>query len=118
MQKQQLSGTLEEQCEFLYTLAQEKMAEGNYTGATHALKEVVKHAPTFRDAAALLQVAQQRKAEQRKLLLFGIAGALLFTAIGTWLQLGSDLIFIGLIVVGALVGYATGNLVNSFRKSY
>jgi len=118
LQKQQLSGTLEEQCEFLYTIAQEKMAEGNFTGAAHALKEVVKHLPTFRDAAELLQVAQQRKAEQRKLLTFAIVGSLIFTALGTWLQPISDLIFIALIIVGAIVGYALGNLTNSFRKSY
>ncbi|HMN31708.1 MAG TPA: hypothetical protein PKE45_26400, partial [Caldilineaceae bacterium] len=54
MPKQLLTGTLEEQCEFLYTMAVEKMAQGNYTGAVHALKEVVKHAPDFRDAQALL----------------------------------------------------------------
>lgn len=61
MPKQTLTGTLEEQCEFLYQLAQEKMAQGNYTGAVHALQEVTKHAPTFRDAAALLREAKQKK---------------------------------------------------------
>lgn len=116
MQKQQLTGTLEEQCDFLYRLAQEKMAEGNYTGAAHALKEVVRHFPSFRDAAELLQIAQQRKTEQRKLLSYAILGAIIFTAFGTWLQLANDLIFIVLIVVGAVVGYGFGNLNNSFRK--
>ena len=37
MPKQKLTGTLDEQCEFLYGLAITKMAEGNYTGAKHAL---------------------------------------------------------------------------------
>ncbi|MEZ4713267.1 MAG: hypothetical protein R3A44_39130 [Caldilineaceae bacterium] len=116
MQKQQLSGTLEEQCDFLYRLAQEKMAEGNYTGASHALKEVVRHFPAFQDAAELLQIAQRRKTEQRRLLSFAIVGSVVFTGLGTWLQLANDLIFIVLIVVGAVVGYALGNLINSFRK--
>ena len=115
MQKQQLTGTLEEQCEFLYRLAQDKMAEGNFTGAVHALKEVVKHSPSFRDAAVLLQVAQQRKSEQRTLLFFGIAGAIVFTALGTWLQPANDLWYIGLILLGAIMGYGFGNLLNSFR---
>ena len=38
--KQTLIGTLDEQCEFLYDLALEKMDQGNYTGAAHALKEI------------------------------------------------------------------------------
>jgi len=61
MPKQLLTGALEEQCDFLYALAQEKMSEGNYTGAYHALKEVVKHAPQREEAVALLAVAKQRK---------------------------------------------------------
>jgi hypothetical protein len=106
MQRKQLTGTLEEQCEFLYELAQRKMAEGNFTGAAHALKEIVKHVPDYRDAAVLLQEAQQHKAEQRRLLLSALVGAMLFIGIGTLLQLPSDLLFLLLAVVGALVGYA------------
>ena len=116
MKKQKLTRTLEEQCEFLYRLAEEKMAEGNYTGAAHALKEVVRHLPSFRNAAELLQIAQQRKKEQRKLLSFAILGAIAFTALGTWLQLANDLIFIVLIAVGAVVGYGVGNLTTGSRK--
>ena len=61
MAKQALSGSLEEQCEFLYTLAVEKMGDGNYTGAVHALKEIVKYAPDYRDSAELLAEAKRRK---------------------------------------------------------
>ena len=60
MPKQKLTGTLDQQCEFLYGLAITKMAEGNYTGAKHALQEIVKYKPDYRDAAQLLeQVSRQ-----------------------------------------------------------
>ena len=116
MQKQSLTGTLEEQCAFLYDIAVEKMAQGNFTGAYHALKDVVKHAPDFRDAAALLEDATKRKKEQRSLLIFATLGATLAVFAGTLLQLSNDIWFILLVLVGGIVGYALGNLVNSFRQ--
>ncbi len=108
MPKQMLTGTLEEQCEFLYRVAQEKMAQGNYTGAVHALKEIVKYAPDYRDAQALLVEARQRKAAQSALLWWGLAGGALFIGVGTVLQVRHDLIFLLLALVGALVGYGVG----------
>ena len=74
MAKQVLAGTLEDQCEFLYILAQEKMAQGNFTGATYALKEIVKHKPDYRDAATLLAEAKRQKSKQSGLLLSGFLG--------------------------------------------
>jgi hypothetical protein len=115
MPKQLLAGTLEEQCEFLYNLAQEKMAQGNFTGAEYALAEVVKHAPDFRDAQALLAEARARKAAQRRLLIAGILGAILFVGFGTLLELSNDLLLIGLALVGVVVGYGVGNWVESYR---
>lgn len=109
MPKQTLTGTLEEQCEFLYQLAQEKMVQGNYTGAVHALDEVVKHLPAFRDAAVLLTTAKQKKAEQRRLLFAGMGGSLLFIALGTFLQLPNDWAFLAFVFVGALFGFGVGN---------
>src|SRR5215218_105300 len=105
MPKQLLTGTLDEQSEFLYNLALEKMKEGNFTGAVHALKEVVKYNPNFRDAGALLVAAKRRKSEQNLLLVFVFGGAGLFVFIGTLLQLGNDFVFIGLIAAGAIVGF-------------
>jgi hypothetical protein len=116
MPKQLLTGTLDEQCEFLYDLAQEKMAQGNYTGATHVLKEIVKHNPDFRDARAQLAEAKRRKGEQSQLLWFAFGGAALFVLFGTMLQLGNDFFFLALIAVGALVGYLMGNLVRSLHR--
>lgn len=116
MPKQLLTGTLDEQCEFLYGLAEEKMQQGNYTGAVHALKEIVKHNPDFRDAGTFLAEAKRRKAEQSQLLWFSFGGAALFVFIGTTLQLGNDLLFIGLIAAGALIGFIVGNLVRSLRR--
>lgn len=116
MPKQLLTGSLDEQCTFLYTLALEKMQQGNYTGAIYALKEVVKYRPDFRDAAAILAEAKQRKAEQSQLLWFAFGGAIIFVLIGTILQIGNDFLFLGLIVVGALLGFFLGNLVRSFRR--
>lgn len=109
MPKQLLAGTLEEQCDFLYNLAQEKMAQGNFTGAAHALAEVVKYAPDFRDAQALLSEARARKAAQRRLLITSILGAMVFVGMGTLLQVSNDLILIGLALVGAVIGYAAGS---------
>ncbi len=110
MRTEKLSGTLEEQCEFLYQLAQEKAAQGNYTGAAHVLKEIVKHVPDYEDAPQLLRDVQKKKAEQRNLLLMGLLGAALFTGIGTITQVPNDLIFILLAIVGAVVGYIVGSL--------
>jgi hypothetical protein len=116
MPKQLLTGTLDEQCEFLYELALEKMQQGNFTGAVHALKEIVKYNPGFRDAGTMLVEAKRRKSEQTMLLWFVFGGAALFVFIGTLLQLGNDFFFLGLIAVGALLGFFTGNLVRGLRK--
>lgn len=116
MPKQLLQGSLEEQCDFLYSLAQEKMAQGNFTGAVHALKEIVKHAPDYPNAAQLLAEAQQRKRAQTELLWFAFGGAAGFVAIGTSLQVSNDLFFIGLILIGAVLGYFVGNAVQSLRR--
>ena len=117
MPKQQLTGTLDEQCEFLYNLALEKMQQGNFTGATHALKEIVKYNPNFRDAGAILAEAKQRKSEQSQLLWFAFAGGALFVLLGTILQLGNDFLFLGLIAVGTLLGFLVGNFVRSLRRA-
>lgn len=109
MPKQKLTGTLEEQCEFLYQLAQEKMSQGNYTGAVHALEEVVAHAPAFRDAATLLQAAKRKKSEQRRLLFAAMGGSALFIAVGTVLQLPNDWLFLLFAIVGAFVGFGIAN---------
>jgi len=115
MPKQTLPGTLEEQCDFLYNMAQEKMAQGNFTGATYALKEIVKHVPNYRDAAVLLVEAKRHKATQTTLLLAAFVGAALFIGVGTFLQIGNDLLFLLLAVVGAVVGFGIGNFVRSFQ---
>jgi hypothetical protein len=116
MPKQVLTGTLDEQCAFLYTLAQEKMTQGNFTGAVHALQEIAKHAPHFRDVQTLLAEAQWRKAQQRRLLIAGLLGAIVFVGIGSTLRLSNDLLLILLAVVGAVVGYGVGNYLESFRQ--
>jgi len=116
MPKELLSGTLDEQCDFLYELALDKMKDGNYTGAFHALKEVVHHRPDDRAAADALAMAKFKKAEQRNLLLWSIAGGVLFSGIGTWLQLPNDLLLLGLVIIGVLLGYVLANLINSYRQ--
>ena len=116
MPKQLLTGTLDEQCGFLYDLALEKMQQGNFTGAVHALKEVVKHNPGFRDANAVLAEAKRRKAEQNQLLWFVFGGAALFVFLGTMIQIGNDFLFLGLVTVGALLGFFVGNLVRSLKR--
>lgn len=115
MPNQTLTGTLEEQCEFLYNLAVEKMGQGNYTGAVHALKEIVKHKPDYRDAAQLLVEAKERKSEQTFLLLMAVVGASTAVAVGGMLGVPNDLVFLILVVFGALVGYGIGNLIRSFQ---
>lgn len=116
MPKQLLTGTLEEQCDFLFEMAQEKMREGNFTGAYHALKEVVKYAPERKEAVALLALAKERKSEQRRLLLVSLVGAILFIGIGSFARLSNDLWLLALGFVGLLVGYGVGNLLNSLRR--
>src|SRR5262245_216961 len=117
MPKQLLTGTLDEQSEFLYNLALEKMQQGNFTGAVHALKEVVKHNPGFRDADTLLAEAKRRKAEQSQLLWFVFGGAVLFVLIGTVTHISNDFLFLALAVAGALVGFFVGNLTKIWRRS-
>lgn len=116
MPKEILSGTLEEQCEFLYQLALEKMNQGNYTGALHALKEILKYKPDFRDAERLYREVKMRKSEQTFLLMMAFAGAALFVAIGGSIGVPNDLLFLIIVVIGALVGYGIGNLISSFRS--
>lgn len=109
--KRQLTGTLEEQCDFLYQVAQEKMASGNYTGAVYALKEIVKHKPDYGDAAQLLEDARKRKSAQSFRLIISLAGAALFLAAGTFAGLQNDLWLFALAFAGLLAGYIVANLV-------
>ena len=111
-----LTGTLEEQCAFLYQLAQEKSAQGNYTGAVHLFQEIIKHAPDYRDTVQLLAETKRKKAEQRNLLLSGLLGAMLAVGVGTVLQIPNDLLFILLAVVGAVLGFIVGNAFVGRRK--
>ncbi len=117
MPKQLLTGSLQEQCEFLYQLAQEKLAAGNYTGAAHALKEIVHHSPGYRDAAQLLATVKRKKSEQRNLLLLSLLGAIVFVGIGTFSGISNDLILLMLAITGLLVGYGSTNLMRSLRRS-
>lgn len=116
MPKQLLTGSLDEQCEFLYNLALEKIQVGNYTGAAHALKEIVKHNPEYRDTALLLADVKQRKSEQRFLGLMALLGLAVFIVIGSMVGAPNDLVLLVLGVVGALVGYGAGNLIQSVRR--
>ena len=115
MPKQLLTGTLDEQCAFLYDLAQQKMAQGNYSGAAHALEEIVKYAPGYRDAAQLLGDVKRRKREQSLLVIISFAGASLFIAAGTVWGAPNDLWFLGLAVVGALLGFLAGSTFFGWR---
>jgi hypothetical protein len=116
MTKQLLSGTLDEQCEFLYRLANEKMEQGNYTGAIHALDEIVTHAPDYKDAAELLALAKRRKSEHRNLLLWALLGLSIFVVLGSMLGLPNDLYLLIFAVVGALVGYGIGDLAGRYDR--
>lgn len=115
MPKTLLTGTLEEQCAFLFNLAQEKAAVGNYSGAKHALKEILKYAPDYPGAADLMEKVRKGKQEQNMMLAFVFGFAILAVAVGTWMQVPNDLWFIGLIVVGAVTGFLVGNAVMIFR---
>lgn len=115
MPKQTLTGSLDEQCEFLYTLAIEKMGQGNYTGAVHALQEIIKYKPDYRDVVQLLAEAKARKSEQTFLLLSAVVGAVIAVGIGGMIGVPNDLIFLVVVVIGALVGYGAGNFIQSFR---
>ena len=116
MPKELLTGTLDEQCDFLYQLALEKMQQGNYTGATHALAEIVKHLPDYLDAAEMLQEAKRRKAEQRALLLWSSLGLAAGAAVGSMLGLPNDIYLLLFAVIGAVAGYGAGNLIGSYRR--
>ena len=116
MPKELLSGTLDEQCDFLYQLSLEKMQQGNYTGAAHALAEIVKHSPDYRDAAELLHEAKRRKAEQRALLLWSSFGLAAGVAAGSALGLPNDMYLLVFAVIGTVAGYGIGNLIGSSRR--
>ena len=113
MAKKQLTGTLEEQCSFLYQLAQEKMASGNYTGAVYALKEILKYKPDYGDAPQLLEKARRHKKAQSFRLIISLVGAILFVGIGSTAGLRNDLWLFALAFSGLLVGYVVANLVRS-----
>ncbi|MCY3897065.1 MAG: hypothetical protein OXF86_00735 [Caldilineaceae bacterium] len=111
MAKKQLTGTLEEQCSFLYQVAQEKMEDGNYTGAVYALKEIVRHKPDYRDAAQLLEQARRHKKAQSFRLIISLTGAALFVGIGSTAGVPNDLWLFVLAFAGLLLGYAVANMV-------
>jgi hypothetical protein len=115
MPKQKLTGTLEQQCEFLYGLALTKMAEGNYTGAKHALQEIVKYKPDYRDAQQLLEQVSRKKSDQSFLVVMAFVGAAVGVAVGSLGKLGNDLVLLVLAGIGALLGYGAGNYIRSFR---
>ena len=92
------------------------MAQGNFTGAVHALKEVAKYKPGDKNVQALLAEARRRKTAQSTLLLFAFLGAVLFIGVGTITRLSNDLLFILLALAGALVGYLVGNVVLNRRS--
>lgn len=115
MRKQELTGTLEEQCETLYQIALEKMEQGNYTGAYHALKDINKHKPDFRDVKRLFAEAKAKKSEQRFLLLISLLGATLFVWIGSRMQIANDLVFIAVAVLGGIIGYIVALWISNLR---
>ena len=117
MPKQKLTGSLDEQCQFLYDAALEKMAVGNYTGAKHALQEIVKYKPDFRDAAQLLEEVKQRNSSQTLLLISAFIGAALGVTVGSFTGAPNDLVLLLYLAVGGLVGYGAGNLIDSYRRS-
>lgn len=115
MRKQELTGTLEEQCETLYGIAQEKMSQGNYTGAYHALKDIVNHKPDFRDVGALFAEAKAKKSEQRFLILISLLTSMVFVWVGSQLQISNDFLFISVAIVGAILGYFIAIWISNFR---
>lgn len=116
MPKQLLTGTLEEQCDFLYDLAKQKMAQGNYTGALHALKEIADHAPDYKDVPVLLAQARQRKREQTLLVVTSLIGLAMFVGIGSLVGVSNDLWFLVLAMMGAVVGFFAGNAFIIYRQ--
>jgi hypothetical protein len=91
------------------------MAEGNYTGAKHALEEIVKHKPDYRDAKQLLEEVSRKKSDQTFLIIMSFFGAAVGVAVGSLGQLGNDLVLLLLAGIGALLGYGVGNYIRSFR---
>jgi len=115
MPSQKLTGTLDQQCEFLYGLAITKMAEGNYTGAKYALQEIVKYKPDYRDVQQLLEQVSRQKSDQTFLVVMAFVGAAVGVAVGSLGQLGNDLVLLVLAGIGAVLGYGAGNYIRSFR---
>lgn len=113
MARQELQGTLEEQCEFLYGLAVEKMQAGNFSGAVYALKELHRHNPEYRDVARLLAEVKVRKARQRNLILAGLAGGALAASIANLLGVAADLWLIAAAAAGLVGTYV---LATVFRR--
>jgi predicted Zn-dependent protease len=105
MPKTILTGTLDEQCTFLFNLAQEKMAAGNNTGAIHALKEILKYAPDFPGAQELMAEAKAAKREQATIVWLSMGGAIVAIFAGTLLGLPNDLWLLALAAVGWVGAY-------------
>ena len=59
--------------------------------------------------------AKRRKSEHTSLLIYAFGGAALFVGIGTLIQAGNDLILLALALVGLLLGYFVGNLIQSWN---
>lgn len=111
--KQQLQGTIEEQCAFLYDLAQDKMKAGNFAGALYALKEVARHKPDYRDVQTLLPQLRQRKAEQRRLILIGLGSGIAFASGALAAGVDNDLWVMACGLAGLVCGYGGYSLLKS-----
>lgn len=117
MARKMLQGSLESQCAFLYDLALDKMKTGNFAGALYALQEVARHNPEYRDVAALVEELRHRKAEQRRLILIGLASGVLFAGVALALGVTHDLIVILAGAVGLACGYIGYTALQSRRSA-
>ncbi len=105
MPKQQLSGTLDEQLATLYEMAQQRLAEGKYSGAVHFAKQIIKADPNYRDIQEILRKAQRAKSEQTWTLVASLVMAMLAIAFARPLGFSKDWQMLILGFFGLLIGF-------------
>jgi hypothetical protein len=117
MRKVKLEGTLEEQADQLYEMAQDRMQRGAYTGAVYCLEEINKHLPDYRDVPILLDQAKAAKREQMILLLSSLAGAIVLISVTRRLGITHELASLAIGALGMVLGWFVGYIFYSLLRA-
>ncbi|MEA3336571.1 MAG: hypothetical protein U9R25_11720 [Chloroflexota bacterium] len=113
MATEQLHGTVEEQADQLYGMAEEAMEEGRFTGAVRYFAEIERALPGYRDVPQRLASARRARNEQRFSLFGSLLGAMLLIVLARILNASSEWVFLAAGAIGLILGFVLSQLIYS-----